>query len=342
MDIKVVGIDLAKNVFQVCLCLKDQSIKSNQKIRRNKLLDKVRQFPKGTLIAMEACGTSHYWGRLFNELGFEVQLIPAQHVKPFVSNQKNDANDAIAICEAAFRPNIHKVPIKTVEQQDIKSLRCVRGRLVQNRTATVNQIRSLAGESGVIFSIGRVKLQASLMDVLEDDSNNLSHTLRKLIKSLYDDLCALNCRIEQIERDIKSLCQTQPRYDALLSIPGFGPLVTASFMSEIGSGLQFKNGRQLSAWCGLVPTQASSGSKIRLGSITKNGSSDLRVLLIHGARAVGRFASKRKDKLGQWFNALAIRQGRHKASVALANKLARIAWRILTGSNDFDANKAFA
>lgn len=342
MDIKVVGIDLAKNVFQVCVCLIDHSIKSNQKVRRNKLLDKVRQFPQGTLIAMEACGTSHYWGRKFKELGFDVQLIPAQHVKPFVSSQKNDANDALAICEAAFRPNIHKVPIKTVDQQDIKSLRCVRARLVQNRTATVNQIRSLAGESGVIFSVGRIKLQASLIEALEDGSNDLSYTLRSLLKSLYDDLCALNYRVEQIERDIKALCQNQPRYEALLSIPGFGPLVTASFISEIGSGLQFKNGRQLSAWCGLVPTQSSSGSKIRLGSITKNGSADLRVLLIHGARAVGRFANKRQDKLGQWFNALAVRQGKHKAVVALANKLARIAWKILTGSHDFDVNKAFA
>lgn len=342
MDIKVVGIDLAKSIFQVCVCLMDNSIKTNQKIKRNKLLDKVRQFPAGTLIAMEACGTSHYWGRQFQALGYQVQLIPAQHVKPFVSNQKNDANDALAICEAAFRPNIHSVPVKTVEQQDIKSLRCVRGRLVQNRTATVNQIRSLAGESGVIFPVGRLKLQASIISTLEDGSNGFSYTLRNLLKSLYDDLCVLNTRIEQIERDIKALCQTQPRYDALLSIPGFGPLVTASFMSELGSGYQFKNGRQLSAWCGLVPSQSSSGGKIRLGGITKNGSSELRVLLIHGARAVGRFASTRNDKLGQWFCALAVRQGRHKAVVALANKLARVAWKILTGSNNFDVDKAFS
>jgi transposase len=342
MDIKIVGIDLAKSVFQICVCLVDNSIKSNQKVRRNKLLDKIRQFPKGTLIAMEACGTSHYWGRQFQELGYQVQLIPAQHVKPFVSNQKNDANDALAICEAAFRPNIHRVPVKTIEQQDIKALRCVRSRLVQNRTAIVNQTRSLAGEYGVIFSVGRLKLQASLMDALEDGDNGLSHTLRNLLKTLYDDMCALNERIEQIDRDIKALCQTQPRYDALLSIPGFGPIVTASFMSELGSGHQFKNGRQLSAWCGLVPSQSSSGGKIRLGSITKNGSSELRVLLIHGARAVGRFANKRDDKLGQWFNALALRQGRHKAVVALANKLARIAWKILTGNNSFDVNKAFS
>ena len=342
MEIKIVGIDLAKNVFQVCVYLIDHSVKSNQKVTRKKLLDKIRQFPEGTLIAMEACGTSHYWGRKFRSLGYQVMLIPAQHVKPFVANQKNDANDALAICEAAFRPNIHKVPVKTIEQQDIKSLRCVRTRLVQNRTSTVNQIRSLASEYGVIFTVGRLKLQKSLLEALEDGENDLSFTLRNLLNSLYDDLCVLNDRIDQTERDIKALCKTQSRYNALLSIPGFGPLVTASFLSELGSGNQFKNGRQLSAWCGLVPSQSSSGGKIRLGSITKSGSAELRVLLIHGARAVGRFASKRKDKLGEWFNALALRQGRHKAIVALANKLARIAWKILTGSHDFDINKAFA
>lgn len=342
MDIKVIGIDLAKNVFQVCVCLMDNSVMSNKKINRNKLLDKIRQFPEGSLIAMEACGTAHYWGRQFQALGFQVQLIPAQHVKPFVANQKNDANDALAICEAAFRPNIHMVPVKTVEQQDIKALRCVRSRLVQNRTAMVNQIRSLASESGLIFSVGRLQLQASLSRILADNEHELSHTLHHLLKFLYEDLCVLNERINQIERDIKALCQIQPRYNALLSIPGFGPLVTASFMSELGSGHQFKNGRQLSAWCGLVPSQSSSGGKVRLGSITKNGSSELRVLLIHGARAVGRFASKRDDRLGRWFNALALRQGRHKAVVALANKIARIGWRILTSNDNFDVNKAFA
>ena len=342
MNIKVIGIDLAKNVFQVCVCLTDNTIKSNQKISRSKFLDKLRQFPQGSLIAMEACGSSHYWGRLLQELGYQVRLIPAQHVKPFVSNQKNDANDALAICEAAFRPRIHWVPVKTIEQQDIKSLRCVRTRMVQNRTAVVNQIRSLASEYGVTFPVGRVKLQSMLVEALENAENELSFVLRRLLKSLYEDLCTLNLRVEQLDNEIRELCQSQPRYAALLSIPGFGPIIASSFMSELGSGRQFKNGRQLSAWCGLVPSQSSSGGKVRLGSITKNGNSELRVLLIHGARAVGRFASKRDDKLGLWFNALAIRQGKHKAIVALANKLARIGWKVLTDHNDFDMNKAFA
>jgi len=342
MNIKVIGIDLAKNIFQICILLKDNSIQRNFKVTRAKFLHNIRQLPSGTLIAMEACGTSYHWARSFQNIGFKVKLIPAQHVKPFVSNQKNDSNDALAICEAAFRPGIHSVPVKSIEQQDIKSLRCVRTRLVQNRTATVNQIRSLAGEYGVIFPVGRVKLHCALPEILEDASNGLSFILRRLIKRLDDDLKFLSINIDSIDSEIKELCKLQPRYKALLSIPGFGPIVAASFMSEVGSGKQFKNGRQLSAWCGLVPTQSSSGGKIRLGSITKNGCSELRVLLIHGARAVGRFAEKRKDTLGRWFISLSDRRGKHKAIVALANKLARIAWHILTGKQDFIASKAFA
>jgi len=342
MNIKIVGIDLAKNVFQICVLLKDNTIQRNYKVSRAKFLHSVRQFPIGTLIAMEACGTSHHWARLFQELGHKVKLIPAQHVKPFVTNQKNDANDALAICEAAFRPGIHYVPVKSIEQQDIKALRCVRTRLVQNRTATVNQIRSLAAEYGVTFPLGRVKLYGKLQDVLEDATNGFSFVLRELLNRLGDDLKFLDMSVDSIDCEIKALCKLHPRYKALLSIPGFGPIVAASFMSEVGSGEQFKNGRQVSAWCGLVPTQSSSAGKIRMGNITKNGCSELRVLLIHGARAVSRFAAKRDDTLGKWFNSLSLRRGKNKAIVALANKLARIAWHILTGKNEFIASKAFA
>jgi transposase len=247
MNIKVVGIDLAKNVFQVCVCLKDNIIQNNKKVTRAKLLHTIRQLPEGTLIAMEACATAHYWGRIFEEHGFKVRLIPAEHVKPFVKKQKNDANDAVAICEAAFRINIHFVPVKSIEQQDIKALRCVRTRLVQNRTATINQMRSLASEYGVIFPVGSLKLQATLLETLEDAENGLSFILRALLKSQYEDLTALNIRIDAIDNEIKTLCKSQPRYQALLSIPGFGQIVAASFMSEVGTGIQFKNGRQLSA-----------------------------------------------------------------------------------------------
>lgn len=341
MNIKVVGIDLAKNIFQVCVWQHDDSIAWNRKISRNKLLHTLRQFPEKTLIVMEACSTAHHWARQIVGIGFRVKLIPAQHVKPFVGTQKNDANDARAICEAAFRPNIHPVPIKSIEQQDIKALRCVRSRLIEQRTATANQIRGLCSEYGVSFPIGIRKLKEFLPEALENGDNGLSFVIRKLLQGLYDDLIVLGRDIDYLTEEITALCKTQPRYQALLSIPGYGPIVAASFISEVGAGTQFKNGRQVSAWCGLVPRQSSSGGKECLGKISKNGSSELRMMLIHGARAVARFCSKRDDSLGAWFNALAKRQGKHKAIVALANKLARIGWRILVGTEDFNSSLAF-
>ena len=341
MNIKVVGIDLAKNVFQVCVLLHDGTIDYNRKVARSKLLHVIRQLPKGTLIAMEACGSCHYWGRTFRNMGYNVKLLPPQHVKPFVGCQKNDANDALAICEAACRPKIHAVVIKTVEQQDIKALRCVRQRLVDQRTAVANQIRAMAAENGVVFSVGINALRKQLPSALEDAKNELSTTMRRLLNSLYNELVSISQDIDSITCEIKSLCEQQPRYKALMSIPGIGPIITASLLSELGTGQQFINGRQFSAWCGLVPRQYSTGGKSTLGTITKNGSRELRTMLIHGARAVIRYVDKRQDSMGQWLKSLIARRGKVKAIVALANKLARIAWSILTGTSDFNMKQAF-
>ncbi len=174
MNIKTVGIDLAKNVFQVCVWLEDGTVHSNRKIKRNMLLHVIRQFPEGTLIAMEACASSHHWVRTFESMGYRVALIPAQAVKPFARKQKNDANDALAICEGAHRPGIHLVDVKITEQQDIKALRCGCRRMVEQRAATSNQIRALAGEYGVVFPQGIRQLQRSLPDALGDAENGLS------------------------------------------------------------------------------------------------------------------------------------------------------------------------
>ena len=341
MNIKVLGIDLAKNVFQLCALLEDGSMGWNRKAPRLKLLDKVRQLPSGTLIAMEACASAHYWGRTFMAMGFQVKLIPAQDVKPFVRCQKNDAHDALAICEAAFRPSIHSVAVKSVEQQDIKALRCVRRRLVEQRTAISNQLRGLAAEYGVIFPQGILKLQQALPEALGDAENGLSHIARDLLYGLHDEIRLLNNEVDTITAQIIQLCKQQPRYKALLSVPGFGPIIAAALLSEVGTGEQFSNGRQLSAWCGLVPSQYSSGGKTRLGSITKHGNRELRTLLIHGARAVIRFAENRKDDMGRWLMQLIERRGKKKAIVALANKLTRIAWCILNRQESFDARLAF-
>jgi len=341
MNIKVVGIDLAKHYFQVCVLTDENKIHSNKKVTRTRLLDVVRQFPEGTLIAMEACGSSNYWARTFAKMGFEIKLIPPQHVKPFVGHQKNDANDARAICESAFRPDVHGVPTKTIELQDIKSIRCIRQRRVEQRLAAANQLKGLASEYGVIITKSFKCLREQVPIALEDPDNELSIVMRRMLHGLLTEINTLTDEIKSLTLDLEALCKQQPRYQALLAIPGFGPIVTAAFLSQVGSGKQFSNGRQLSAWCGLVPRQFSSGGKTKLGKITKNGNNELRALLIHGARSVSKYTPERTDALSRWFNALALRSGKTKAIVALANKLTRIAWVIVTTNDEFKANCAF-
>ncbi len=192
--IRVVGIDIAKSVFQVCVWMIDGSVAWNKKVTRQKLLDTLRQFEPGTMMAMEACSTSHFWGRTLSAMGFSVRLIPAQHVKAFAKSQKNDANDALAICETACRPGIHFVPIKTTEQQDIKALRNTRQLMVEQRTALANQLRSLLAEYGLIIPIGIQRLEQQLPEFIEDASNDLTFTLRRLLNSLQEDMQVLNER----------------------------------------------------------------------------------------------------------------------------------------------------
>ncbi|OKO97739.1 IS110 family transposase [Xenorhabdus eapokensis] len=338
--IKVIGIDLAKNVFQVCVWMADGSVASNRKISRQKLLDTVRTFSPGTLIAMEACATSHYWGRTLQAMGFIIRLVPTQHVKAFSHHQKNDANDALAICETACRPGIHFVPVKTVEQQDIKALRSARQLMVEQRTALANPIRAFLAEEGVIVPAGIQKLQQYLPEILEEESHELSSVLRRLLHTLGEDRRNLNIRIHEMDNEIAVLSRQQSGYHHLLTIPGVGPLIAAAFVSEV-SAPQFANGRQLSAWCGLVPRQHSSGGKNRLSSLSKNGNRHLRTLIIHGARAVMRCVQKRDDCLGEWLRKLIARCGFMKATIALANKLTRIIWRVLRDEVDFNMQKAF-
>lgn len=339
--IRVVGIDIAKSVFQVCVWMVDGSVAWTKKISRSKLLDTIRQFEPGTLVAMEACATSHFWGRTFASIGYCVRLIPAQHVKAFARSQKNDANDALAICETACRPGIHFVSVKTTEQQDIKALRNTRQLMVEQRTALANQLRSLLAEYGFTIPVGILRLQQQLPELIEDASNSLTFTLRRLLSSLREDMQALNERITRLDNEIAALSSQQIAYRHLLTIPGVGPLIAAAFLSEVDV-TQFTSGRELSAWCGLVPRQHSSGGKQRLSSVTKNGNRSLRTLIIHGARSVMRCAKKRDDRLSIWLQRLEARRGFLKTTVALANKLTRIIWRVLTDGIDFNMQKAVA
>lgn len=343
MNIKVVGIDLAKVHFQICVLCDDQTVAYNKKIRREKMLVSLREFPPGTLVALEACGSANYWGRVIESLGLRVRLIPAQYVKAMArQHQKNDAIDALAICESALRPGIHWVKVKTLEQQDIKVLRCTRQQWVTQRTALANQIRGLSAEYGVIFPKKLENLRRQLMLAVDDQCNEFTAVMRTRLRESYEQLLQLDTQIKQIQRQLQQLCQTSQAYQRLLRIPGFGPLTCAAIVSEIGDGTQFKNGRQFSAWTGIVPKQHSSGSTTKLLGITKNGNRELRTLLIHGARALMIWMSRRTDALSRWVNALVARRGRHVAIVALANKMARIGWAVLTSGKEFTLNRAFA
>jgi len=342
MQCKVIGIDLAKHTFQVCVLGIEGSVVSNKKVSRKRLMFEITQSCPEAPIAMEACASAHHWGRRFESMGRRVLLIPAQHVKAFVGHQKNDANDAVAICEAAQRPRIHPVAVKSVEKQDIQSLRRIRQRAVDNRTALGNQIRGLSGEYGLCFRQSLRLLRCDLLTALDDTENELSPLLREELRRLYGELVDLDTTVKRLDRKLLVVLREREEYARLKDIPGIGPLTASALISELGDGRRFSNGREMSAWCGLIPRQHSSGGRERLLGLTKNGNRELRTLLIHGARAVVYRYKNRQSPLGRWLDALIARRGVHKAIVALANKLARISWAVLHHQQAFDMKKAFA
>ena len=341
MNIKVIGIDLAKLTFQVCALKNNGKLLFNKKVSRKNLLSTIRQLDTDAFIAMESCSTCHYWGRLFEEMGFTVRLVPPQHVKPFVKVQKNDANDALAICEAALRPNIHFVQVKSTRQQDLCSLHKVRQSTIQQRTAQANKLRAQAGEYGVVFNQSVSQLLKQVPCALENADNGLTIIARQILRRMYEQLKQLNCEIRQLEKEMVELCGSYESWHAIQSIPGVGPITASALLGQAGSGQQFKNGRHMSAWLGLVPKQNSSGGKSKSGGITKNGNQDLRCLLIHGARAVLQNRNRRKDAMGDWLQSLVSRRDFNKAAVAYANKAARMIWAILSGKEKFRVELAF-
>jgi len=341
MKIKLIGIDLAKNVFQICELRGNRAKVAQRSLTRAKFIKAMACY-EPTTIAMEACATSHYWGRRFSAAGHDVKLIPPQHVRAFRRVHKSDRCDALAIVEAAQRPGIHPVPIKTMAQQDLHLLCLMQTSLIAQRTALINQLRGCAAEYGVVLPIGRRKLAEALPLVLEDAENQLTHVARGVLDALRGEIEVLNGRIEQSLQELTALAAQHPAYARLLAIPGFGPVVTANFLAALGSGQAFSNGRQVAAWLGLVPRQNGTGGRVRLGAITKNGDRRLRVSLIHGARAVLRWADRHDHAQSRWLLALKQRRGFNRTVVAYANKLARVAWAVLRGEAEYDMNRAFS
>jgi transposase len=329
MEIHTLGIDLGKTIFHMVGLNAAGEIVVRKKCSRQQLLQFTANLQVG-LIGMEACCGSHFLGRALREQGHEVRLMAARYVKPYVKTNKNDYIDAEAIAEAVGRPRMRFVPIKTDAQLDMQSLHRVRESWVGRRTSVINQIRGVLLERGITIRKGRHHAEAALPLILEDADANLSGRLRMLLAELQRELRQLQSQIDEIDVSIVQAAGEHEACQRLMTIPGIGPVTATAIISAIGNGTEFKRGRGFSAWLGLVPGQYSTGGKQTLLGISKRGNCYLRRLLVNGARAVLQCKEKQSSGLHAWLSKLASRAHSNVVAVALANKLARMAWALLT------------
>ena len=328
MNLKLTSIDLAKTVFQIAGHDSQDQVAFNRQISRAKLKLWLQNTPP-MQIAMESCGTSNYWSRMAQRCGHTVRQLPANAVKPYRRGNKNDANDAIAILEAAQRRDIIDVPVKTVAQLELQAIHNIRQRLVGSRTALLNQTRSLCAEHGLITRKGPGALIRALPLWLEDASNELGWLGRELINELREELTMLDERIARCQQRLVNIAEADPLCQRLMEARGVGVITATAVVAAVGRGDQFKNGRAFGVWLGLNPGHAASGTTFIPLGITKRGNAYLRTLLIHGARSILNWAHKHDDPLSQWALALKQRAGHNRALVALAHKNARILWALM-------------
>jgi transposase len=328
MKLHTIGIDLGKTVFHlVGLDLRGEVV-VRKKLSRKQLLHYTANLHVD-LIGMEACGGAHFLGRALREQGHEVRLMPAQYVKAYVKTNKSDFIDAEAIAEAVARPTMRFVPIKTDDQLDMQSLHRVRERWVMRRTAIVNQIRGLLLERGITLRKGRKYVDEALPSILEDATTKLSGAVRILLAQLKLELDQMAVRIDEADAVLNQTARESAACQRLLAIPGVGPVTSTALIAAIGNGAAFHKGREFAAWMGIVPREHSTGGKQKLLGISKRGNTYLRTLFIHGARAVLQHSAKQTSGLSAWLAQLSARTHPNVTVVALANKLARIAWAVL-------------
>jgi transposase len=340
-EITTIGLDLAKHVFHyIGLDGAGREVRKQQ-LKRKQLLSHFANLP-ASLVGMEACAGAHDWGRRLQAQGHAVKLLPPQHVKAYVRGNKNDYNDARAIAEAASRPGLRAVAVKSVAQQDVQALHRLRAGRVAERTALANQLRGLLAEYGIVVPQGLAALRRALPEILEDAENGLSDFFRPLLQRGQQQLAELDAHLAYYDGVLKRQAQADAAVQRLQTIPGFGPIVASVFSSLVGDGQAYRRGRDVAAALGLVPAQHSSGGKAVLLGISKRGDGYLRSLLVHGARAVVRRAADKDDPLSVWINRLVAKRGINKATVALANKLARIGWAVLRRQTTYQPAKASA
>mgnify|MGYP001246175693 CR=1 FL=1 len=329
MQIHTLGIDLGKTTFHLVGFDSRGHVQLRRRYSRTQLVRFLATLPR-CLVGMEACGGAHHLGRQLTALGHDVRLMPPQYVRPFVKAHKNDYVDAEAIAEAVQRPTMRFVPLKTDDQLDLQALHRVRDRLVGRRTAVINQLRAFLLERGVTPRTGRHHLASRLPLILEDAENSLSTAMRHLIVQMREEWRLLDVGIDDATHAIEAIAARDAACQRLMAIPGIGPLGATALVAAVGHAHQFAKGRDLAAWLGLVPRQHSTGGKPKLLGITKRGNSYVRRCLIHGARSVRLHLNRSRHALGRWLDALEARRHPNVVAVALANKLARIAWAVLT------------
>jgi len=343
MEIVRIGLDLAKNVFQVHGGGPNDGAIVRKTLRREAVVPFFAELSP-CLVGMEAGSGAHYWARVLSELGHEVRLISPQFVTPYVKSNKNDHNDAEAICEAVDRPSMCFVPPKSPEQLEIQAIHRIRQRLISDRTRLVNQIRGLLAEHGIVIARDISRLRRALGQIVEGchADDGLTDMIRDLVREIREELAELDRRIASYNRRVRALFRTNEACQRIGQIEGIGPITATALVAAVGDRTCFRNGRQFAAWLGLVPRQRSSGGKSRLFGISKRGDRYLRTLMIHGARAVLGKAHGKDDPRSQWIGRMRERRHPNVVAVALANKNARIVWSVLTRDEAYRPARATA
>ena len=336
-DSSVVGIDIAKRVFHLVGMDKRGKVAMRKRLARGEVLSCMANVPRVT-VGMEACGGAHHWARRLREQGHDVKLMAPHYVKPYVKTNKTDLRDAEAIAEAVTRPSMRCVPIKDVAQQDIQALHRVRERLIGARTALVNEMRGLLAEYGIVLTKGRKAFRKAVVGKLDAEQAKLTPLGQELFHKLVDELVTVEAEVAYYEEKLHSIATTHPECQRLVTIPGIGPMTATALIAAVSDVGVFHNGRQCSAWLGLVPKQYSTGGRTRLLGISKRGDSYLRKLLIHGARATLRWVGTKADRRSQWIRGVLGRRGWNRTAVAVANKDARIVWALLRRGGVYSAS----
>jgi transposase len=329
MQIRAVGIDLGKTIFHIVAMDEHGKVLVRKRFSRTELLTYTANLPT-CLIGMEACCGAHFLGTSLQQQGHQIRLIPAQFVKPFVKSNKNDYVDAEAIAEAVQRANMRFVPLKSQDQLDLQAIHRVRDRLMQRRTSLINQLRAFFLERGITVRAGVAQLKRKIPELLQTAEQTFSLRMTTVIRQLMEEWRSIEQQLNELNLELQRIAEADCACRRLLTIPGIGPLAATAIVAAVGNGAAFAKGRDFAAWLGLVPKQCSTGGKPKLLGISKRGNNYVRWLLIHGARSV--ITRVRRDRLrfGEWLTALQLRAHPNVVGVALAAKLARIAWAVLS------------